>query len=133
MAFQPPFGPSPRRAPGEGGDEDRDGELSAPGDLTIRASREEGTLLLALYGELDVATSPLLGRKLEMVASTAPARVVIDLSGLQFLDSTGLHALITVHRKWSAAGRTFALIRGPRAVQRVFELTEVDRLFEFED
>ncbi len=108
-------------------------ELSAPGGLTIRASREDGALLLALYGELDLATAPLLRRKLAMVSSMRPAHVVVDLSGLQFLDSTGLHTLVSVHREWSAESRTFALIRGPRAVQRVFELTEIDKLFDFED
>lgn len=131
---EPPFRFGPQREPGRGiEDDDWLDELSAPGDLTIRASRDGGALVLALYGELDLATSPLLTRKLEMVASMRPARVVIDLSGLQFLDSTGLHALITVYREWSAENESFKLIRGPRAVQRVFEMTEVESLFEFED
>ncbi len=129
-----PFRSGPHRAPGPGaGETDSPGERSGPGELIIRASREDGALLLALYGELDLATAPLLQRKLEMIASQRPAHVVVDLSGLQFLDSTGLHALVSVHRGWSAEGRTFTLIRGPRAVQRVFELTETDRLFDFED
>lgn len=131
---EPPFQSGPRRAPEPGADdEDSHDELSAPGDLTIRAAREDSALLLALYGELDLATAQLLKRKLAMVSSMRPAHVVVDLSGLQFLDSSGLHALITVHREWSAEGRTFKLIRGPRAVHRVFELTETDKLFDFED
>jgi anti-sigma B factor antagonist len=80
-----------------------------------------------------MATTDTLTRKLDMVGSRPPAHVVIDLSGLQFLDSTGLYALITVHREWSSEERPFKLIRGPRAVQRVFELTETEALFEFED
>ena len=132
----PPFGAGHagdgKQWRGDGGDAWTE-ELSAPGDFTIRASRDEGTLVLALYGELDMATADTLTRKLDMVGSLPPARVVVDLSGLQFLDSTGLHALISVHREWSTAERSFKLIRGPRAVQRVFELTETEALFEFED
>jgi anti-anti-sigma factor len=55
------------------------------------------------------------------------------LSGLQFLDSTGLHTLVRAQARWRAGGREISLLRGPRAVQRVFDLTQATRLFTFED
>ncbi|MEA2157927.1 MAG: hypothetical protein QOD66_307 [Solirubrobacteraceae bacterium] len=114
-------------------DPDLSDELAHPGGLVVRALKESDAFLLSLYGELDLATSSLLERKLQMAESAGSGRVVLDLSGLQFLDSTGLHALLRAQKRWQASGREFSLLRGPRAVHRVFELTQATRLFTFED
>jgi anti-sigma B factor antagonist len=108
-------------------------ELAQPGELMIKGVCEPDAFLLSLYGELDLATSPLLEAKLRMVESTNSERIVIDLSGLTFIDSTGLHALVRAELRWRASGRGLVLLRGPRAVQRVFELTKALSLFTFED
>lgn len=68
-----------------------------------------------------------------MAESAGSGRVVIDLSRMQFLDSTGLHTLLRAQKRWLVTGREFSLLRGPRAVHRVFELTQATRLFTFED
>lgn len=102
------------------------------GGFVVRASHERETFILALYGELDIATARVLERKLQMAEGVQARRLVIDLSALQFLDSAGLHALIRADERVRAQGRELSLLRGPRAVQRVFELTRADRLFRFE-
>jgi anti-anti-sigma factor len=114
-------------------DPDLSDELAHPGGLVVRGLKESDAFLLSLYGELDLATSSLLERKLQMAESAGSDRVVLDLSGLQFLDSTGLHTLLRAQQCWLATGREFSLLRGPRAVHRVFELTQATRLFTFED
>lgn len=88
--------------------------------------------MLALYGELDIASARVLERKVQMATASAAQRLVIDLSGLQFMDSAGLHALIRAQAHIHAEGRDLSVLRGPRAVQRVFELTQADRVFHFE-
>ncbi len=103
-----------------------------PGGLVVRGVREGNAFHLALYGELDIASARVLRRKLQMARSSATERVVLDLSGLQFVDSAGLHALVQAQEALAGTGQRLALLRGPRAVQRVFELTEADRLFEFD-
>jgi anti-sigma B factor antagonist len=108
-------------------------EFVQPAELVIRGVHDGDRFLLSLYGELDLATSPMLERRLQMAESTDSARLVIDLSGLQFLDSTGLHTLVRAEQRWRASGRQLSLLRGPRAVQRVFELTNALQLFSFED
>ena len=108
-------------------------ELAQPGGLVVRATTESDALQLSLYGELDLASSHVLERKVQMAESSGTPRLVLDLSGLQFLDSTGLHTLLRVQERWCAGGRELSLLRGPRAVQRVFELTQATRLFTFED
>lgn len=114
-------------------DPDLTDELAQPGGLVVRGVRENDVFLLSFYGELDLATSHLLERKLQMAESVGTTRRVLDLSGLQFLDSTGLYALLQAQVRWRAGGREISLLRGPRAVHRVFELTQTERLFSFED
>jgi anti-sigma B factor antagonist len=58
----------------------------------------------------------------ELSASDAEL-VVVDLRGLQFMDSTGLHLLIQAQQQAHDLGRRFALVRGPDQVQRLFDLT----------
>lgn len=98
----------------------------------VRASHDRDAFVLALYGELDIASSRVLERKLQMAQASAAHRLLIDLSALQFLDSAGLHVLIRAQAHIQALGRELSLLRGPHAVHGVFELTQADQLFDFE-
>jgi anti-sigma B factor antagonist len=109
-----------------------DDGVAQPGELALRGAREGNTFVLSLYGELDIASARVLERRLGMARSSRSGRVVLDLSGLQFIDSAGLHALVRVQENLREAGQELALLRGPRAVQQVFELTDAVRLFDFE-
>jgi len=90
----------------------------------------EGEVRIALTGELDLATSPVLERTLQDVtASTGGGRVVVDLRGLSFMDSTGLRVVMRWEGTAREAGLVPVFIPGPPAVQRVFETTRLmDRL-----
>jgi len=104
-----------------------------PAGLVIRSWRDASTRLVALYGELDLASGPLLEQHLRRPGLPAPERLVIDLSGLEFLDCSGLHALLRVRERCQASGEQLSLLHGPRSVDRMFELTGTRRLFSFED
>jgi anti-sigma B factor antagonist len=104
-----------------------------PGQLVIDSRREGDTLVLSLRGELDLTSAPVFDRELEQVAADSPTRLVIDLSGLDFMDSTGLRALLQARERAMANRHELALRRGPRQVQRVLELTKTDEVFTFED
>ncbi len=101
--------------------------------LVIESGREPGACLLTLYGELDLASSPLLERELEQAESTDGARLVVDLGGLEFMDTIGLRTLLSAQRRSSENGHRLSLRRGPRAVQRIFELTNTTSRFAFEE
>lgn len=92
---------------------------------------EAGGSVLSLYGELDVASAPLLERRIKRLQWAGASAIVIDLSGLDFIDSTGLHVLIRAHAR-AEEGR-LTLLRGSRNVHRVFELTGTDELLPFAD
>jgi anti-anti-sigma factor len=87
-----------------------------------------GTHTLVLAGELDMAAAPDLQAVVSACVGSA-ARLTLDLRRLTFMDSTGLRLVLLAQRLCRDTGAEFALIPGPRLVQRVFELTGVvDRL-----
>ncbi len=88
--------------------------------------------MLALHGELDLASRGLLEGELLRARSTGGTRLVVDMSQLEFIDGAGLHTLLDAHERCCSLGQEFSLIRGPRAVQRLLELTGSDEIFRFE-
>jgi anti-sigma B factor antagonist len=113
-------------------DTDVDQWLGEPAGMVVRALREGNAFQFSLYGELGLASVRVLERRIQMAQSSRAERIVLDLSGLEFIDSAGLHALVRVQENLREAGKDLALLRGPRAVQQVFELNDAARLFEFE-
>jgi anti-sigma B factor antagonist len=84
----------------------------------------EGRVALVLAGELDIASAPRLQKAVErLCANELLSELTIDLQGLEFIDSTGLAAVVFASRLCESRGRELALIRGPDVVQQVFALT----------
>jgi anti-anti-sigma factor len=109
------------------------GEPMISGQLVIDRDHEAEVVTLRLYGELDLATSALLQGELEDVEASGSRRLVIDLAGLEFIDSSGLHVLLATLKRSLTNGHELSLGRGPRGVHRVFELTHTVSAFRFED
>ena len=78
---------------------------------------------LTLSGELDLVSSPVLERALAPVLDSDAELIIVDLRGLDFMDSTGLHVLVQAHQHLHDAGRRLALVRARDHVQRLFDLT----------
>lgn len=74
-------------------------------------------------GDLDLLSSRVLQPTIDRLAETDADLIVVDLRGLEFMDSTGLHLLLQAQQQAHDAGRRFALIRGGEQVQRLFDLT----------
>lgn len=111
----------------------RAAEVIDLGELTVRSTREGDVLGIALSGELDLATADGVDAELERAEASDAASIVLDLSGLTFMDSTGVRLLIQAHARSRAHGDRLTLRRGPAAVQRVMELSGVDVLLPFAD
>lgn len=97
-----------------------------PPRFDVTVGDEDGAVLLRLDGELDLVSEPVLAAALAE-AGTRPLR--LDLSELDFMDSTGLRALLTVAREHADLK-----LRGPLrpAVARLLELTQTDQILPFE-
>jgi anti-anti-sigma factor len=101
--------------------------------LAISTSSGPDTTVLTLSGELDIASAPALRRALDDFEASAASRLVIDLTQVTFMDSTGLRALLLARQRADAADQELALCPGPYQVQRVFELSGTLQRFAFEN
>ena len=103
-------------------DRKRVAELFEVGKLRVGSEREGVVHTISLSGELDLATAPDAERELRRVEATDALSIILDLSGLRFIDSTGIRLVLSAHARSRADSQRLALRRGPAAVQRVFEL-----------
>lgn len=90
--------------------------------------------VITLKGELDVAGSGLLEGEIErVVADHDPSTIVLDLSALDFMDSTGLRLVVLSDAKAREGGWRLELVRGNESVHRVFEITRMAERLNFVD
>lgn len=101
--------------------------------MVISTRRGQDAHVLAVTGELDLATAPRLEREINASEATSPPRIVLDLRGLKFLDSTGLRLILAADQRARASGRSFELVRAPANVHRLFGITGLDRRLSFVD
>jgi anti-sigma B factor antagonist len=101
--------------------------------LEIITEQGEGQARIALVGELDIASAPQFEEGLEKVEADAPAVLVLDLRKVEFIDSTGLRAVISADERARSGGRRLVIIRGTTAVERVFSVTQLDQRLEIVD
>ena len=78
---------------------------------------------LVAVGEIDSSSAPLLRRELDAVLERAVQEIVVDLDGVTFLDSAGLCALASVHRRAAAKGVQLRVLASARAVMRPLQIT----------
>jgi anti-anti-sigma factor len=91
--------------------------------------QDQGRVVVRLSGELDIASYPPLDEALRTLQLDGRPNVTVDLSGLTFMDSTGLRVLIEADLRTKVSGGSLVIRRGSRTIQRVFEISGViDRL-----
>ena len=101
--------------------------------LDIETGEKDGYVHVALRGELDLSSVNKVQDELRRVEGDKPAIVLLDLSKLTFLDSTGLRCLVTADQRARDEGRRVVLVRGPDPVQRVFSITRLEERLEMVD
>jgi anti-anti-sigma factor len=91
--------------------------------------REPGHTVLAVSGELDLATTSALHDRMVNVLKETTTPLIIDLSGVSFCDATGLALLVGVKRRAKLRGLT-VLLAGPRRnVSKLLRITGLDHAF----
>jgi anti-anti-sigma factor len=101
--------------------------------LEVETENRNRGVRIALRGELDLSTVGKVQDELRRVEASSPALVVLDLSKLTFLDSTGLRCLVTADERARDEGRRVVIVRGPEPVQRVFSITRLEERLEIVD
>jgi anti-sigma B factor antagonist len=101
--------------------------------LDVQSEDRDGLVHVALRGELDLSTVGKVQDELDRIEASSPRVVLLDLSKLTFLDSTGLRCLVTADERARESGRRVVIVRGPEAVQRVFSITRLEERLEMVD
>ena len=97
--------------------------------LNIESHEDGGSHTLMLRGELDMASAPELEGRVQQLCSQGAGELVLDLAGLEFIDSAGLSAILRVRALCQEQMWEFCMTPGERPVQRLFEVTRlIDRL-----
>jgi anti-sigma B factor antagonist len=97
---------------------------------TARLGRE--TYLVSLTGELDMHVAPQLDEALERTIDDGASRVLVDLSAVGFIDSTGVAALLRAARRLRERGGELRLVCDDRRIIRTFELAGIDTALPIE-
>lgn len=96
------------------------------GQFNVAVESNPGSYTVALSGELDIATADQLTAALDGVSPAAGERLVIDLTAVSFMDSTGLRVLIAANNAANEGGYDLFIVTGDSPAKRVLELTRMD-------
>ena len=100
----------------------------------IREHDAGGVHVVAMLGELDIATAPRLAFRIDAARRAGARRLVVDLTAAEFCDSTGLRALVGCRREVVAGGGRMALaVLEESAVARMFALAGAHELMPVYD
>ena len=99
--------------------------MQFPPDFSVSRRRSNDAIVVVPVGEIDLATIDALQGEIDAAAAEAE-QVVLDLREVAFIDSAGLRLVVHSSKALEADGGTFAVVRGPREVQRVFDLVGLD-------
>ena|SRR2546421_12730973 len=96
------------------------------------ASRAKGTAVVAVTGEVDLYTAPRLRETIDSAIAGTPRELVIDLSGVEFLDSSGLNLLVRAHKRLKPISGSVTVRGAGGQVLKALELTKLTDVFTVE-
>jgi anti-sigma B factor antagonist len=102
-------------------------------DIDVIEGQDGAATVIAPRGELDVLTAADLRTAIGDVIQDGRAHLVLDASGITFMDSTGIGVLVIALRRTRASGGSFAIAGAHGRTFRTFSLTGLDRVFSLYD
>jgi anti-sigma B factor antagonist len=101
--------------------------------LELTTSDRSGGAHVELSGELDIASAPKLEDEVRRLEAAGSKLIIIDLRGLEFMDSSGLRALLAADTRARDRGARLVIVRGDDRIQRVLRITRLDERLEIVD
>jgi anti-sigma B factor antagonist len=95
--------------------------------LQVDYRADDGTVVISLAGEVDIASAPELEQAIDRAAASGARLVIVDLRGLEFMDSTGISLLVRAHQSALESEHRFAVTKGSPQVDRLLTLTGLDQ------
>jgi anti-sigma B factor antagonist len=102
-------------------------------DLGLDVTERDGAAILAVSGEVDVATVPRLREQLHGLVAQGSNRIIVDLDGVDFLDSTGLGVLVGALKRVRSNDGELSLVCTQPRIRKVFEVTGLTKVFSLFD
>lgn len=102
-------------------------------ELQVEVEEASGSRVVRFVGELDISTEGPASAEIDRAQADRPSVVGLDLSGVRFIDSTGLRLILRADARARRDGGRVVLVRGPEQVHRVFLIALLDRRLEFVD
>jgi anti-sigma B factor antagonist len=99
----------------------------------VDVDQDQAGVTVTVTGDVDLSTVGPLERARERALSNSPSRVLIDLRGVSFIDSSGLKFLIETDRLSRAGGWKLQLVRPAQTAMRVLVVTGVEKHLPFVD
>jgi anti-sigma B factor antagonist len=96
-------------------------------EVRTEVSDIAGWTVVSIYGELDVATAPSLREQLIGLVGDGSTKLVLDLEGVDFLDSTGLGVIVSALKRARTNGGDLRLVCTQARIRRLFEITGLDK------
>jgi anti-sigma B factor antagonist len=106
--------------------------VAAPGNFDVATQRQASVLIVAPRGEIDLATIGLAREAVERELQPGED-LVVDFRGVGFLDTSGLRWALELRERAAREAFELRLVRGPRAVQRAFEVAGLESRLPFVD
>jgi anti-sigma B factor antagonist len=91
---------------------------------------DDRTRILSATGEVHVSTAPELAEQLNAALIAGRSRIVLDFTGVEFIDSTGLSVLLNALRRLGRVDGALSLVCTNPTVLRLFEITRLDATFD---
>jgi len=99
-------------------------------DVSFAGEGEDGWAIVAVTGELELATAPRLRQQVVSLVGEGHARLVLDLSGVDFMDSVGLGVIVSALKRVRGRGGELVVAGPAPGVRALFELTRLDEIVE---
>jgi anti-sigma B factor antagonist len=98
-------------------------------DLSLSARSIGVRTVLEVGGEVDVYTAPALREKIVSLVDGGAQSIIVDLTHVEFLDSTGLGVLVGGMKRLKGIGGEFSLVCDQEKILKIFRITGLDRVF----
>ena len=98
--------------------------------MELLINKDSGTVVLTIKGELDANSVPAIRGDLDAIIEDKPRLVVVDLSSLRLIDSTGVGGIVSLFKRTRAYGGDFKVTGVQGQPQSIFKVLRLDRVFD---
>lgn len=99
-------------------------------ELKVSTRSQGGRIIMSLGGEIDLYTAPTLHGELDgLLSGEGPAQIVVDMSDVEFCDSTGMNVLLGAHRRAREQGGDLELASPRPTIRKILQVTGLETVF----